>query len=55
MLDYRPSFPPEYSPGIGVIGCGHIVKTAHLPAYAKYGLDVVGVYDIVPEATRGIR
>jgi predicted dehydrogenase len=53
-LDYRPSFPPEYSPGIGVVGCGHIVKTAHLPAYTKYGLDVVGVYDVAPEATSGV-
>ena len=52
--DYRPSFPPEYSPGIGLIGCGHIVKTAHLPAYANYGLDVVGVYDVASEATRGV-
>jgi predicted dehydrogenase len=53
-LDYRPSFPPEYSPGIGVVGCGHIVKAAHLPAYTKYGLDVVGVYDVAPEATSGV-
>jgi predicted dehydrogenase len=53
-VEYRPSFPPGYSPGIGIVGCGHIVKTAHLPAYAKYGLDVVGVYDVAPEATSGI-
>ena len=52
---YRPSFPAGYRPGIGIVGCGHIVKLAHLPAYAKYGLDVVGVYDVNPEATRGVR
>ena len=51
--DYRPSFPDKYRPGIGIIGCGHIVQTAHLPAYAKYGCDVAGVYDIRAEATRG--
>jgi predicted dehydrogenase len=54
-LPYRPSFPPDYRPGIGIVGCGHIVKTAHLPAYADYGCTVVGVYDPVPKATAGVR
>lgn len=54
MIDARPSFPGDYRPGIGIVGCGHIVKKAHLPAYAKYGCTVVGVYDVVREATRGI-
>jgi predicted dehydrogenase len=54
-LDYKPRFPSDYRPGIGIIGCGGIVKGAHLPAYAKYGLNVVGVYDVRPEATEGIR
>jgi len=53
--DHRPSFPPDYRPGIGIVGCGGIVKEAHLPAYTAYGLDVVGVYDPAPEATEGIR
>ncbi|MBA3433271.1 MAG: Gfo/Idh/MocA family oxidoreductase [Actinobacteria bacterium] len=53
--EYRPSFPAAYRPGIGIIGCGGIVKLAHLPAYAAYGVDVVGVYDPAPEATRGVR
>ena len=52
---YRPSFPPDYRPGVGIIGCGGIVKLAHLPAYAKYGVEVVGVYDAAPEATEGIQ
>jgi predicted dehydrogenase len=52
--EHRPSFPEGYRPGIGVVGCGGIVKLAHLPAYRKYGVNVVGVYDISPEATRGV-
>lgn len=54
-LDYRPSFPAGYRPGIGIVGCGGIVRTAHLPGYRRYGQRVVGVYDVRPEATAGIR
>jgi predicted dehydrogenase len=54
VIDYRPSFPPGYRPGIGIVGCGQIVRNAHLPAYAQYGCDVVGVYDVSPAATRGL-
>jgi predicted dehydrogenase len=54
MIEYRPSFPVGYRPGIAIVGCGHIVKKAHLPAYEKYGCNVVGVYDAAPEATRGV-
>jgi predicted dehydrogenase len=42
---YQPSFPKDKSLGIGILGCGNIVRNAHLPAYAKHGLKVVGVYD----------
>jgi predicted dehydrogenase len=52
---YRPAFPSDYRPGVGIIGCGGIVKLAHLPAYTKYGVDVVGVFDASPEATEGIQ
>ena len=52
--DYRPSFPRDYRPGIGIVGCGGIAKLAHLPAYEAYGVNVVGVYDPLPEATRGV-
>jgi predicted dehydrogenase len=31
------------------------VRTAHLPGYARYGQRVVGVYDVRPEATEGVR
>lgn len=55
LPEYRPSFPAAYRPGVGIVGCGGIVKLAHLPAYQSYGIDVVGVYDPAPEATEGIR
>ena len=54
-LDYKPSFPDGYRPGIGIVGCGRIVRSSHLPSYARYGQRVVGVYDVRPEATVGIR
>jgi predicted dehydrogenase len=54
-LDYRPTFPPGYRPGLGLVGCGDIARSWHLPAYAEYGVDVVGVYDPAPEATKGIQ
>ena len=53
-LHYRPAFPDTYRPGIGIVGCGGIVKLAHLAAYDAYGVDVVGVYDPLPEATDGL-
>jgi predicted dehydrogenase len=53
-LDYRPSFPAGFRPGLGLIGCGDIARSWHLPAYAEYGVNVVGVYDPAPEATEGI-
>jgi predicted dehydrogenase len=53
-LDYRPSFPEDYRPGIGIVGCGRVVRTAHLPGYRRYGQRVVGVYDVRPEATDGV-
>jgi predicted dehydrogenase len=52
---YRPRFPAAYRPGIGIVACGRIVRKAHLPAYRKHGLRIVGVYDPSPEATRGVR
>jgi predicted dehydrogenase len=50
-IAYRPSFPRGYAPGIGLIGCGAVARAWHLPAYGKYGVDVVGVYDPLPAAT----
>jgi predicted dehydrogenase len=45
-LAYQPRFPRDYRPGIGIIGCGGIVQNAHLPAYTKNNLHVVGAHDI---------
>jgi predicted dehydrogenase len=53
-VDYRPTFPLGYRPGVGLIGCGDIARSWHLPAYDKYGVRVVGVHDPAPEATAGI-
>lgn len=55
MIEHRPSFPAAYAPGVAVVGCGGVAKDWHLPAYEKYGVDVVGVYDPRPEAVEGIR
>ncbi|GHO47418.1 Gfo/Idh/MocA family protein [Ktedonospora formicarum] len=54
-LDDEPRFPRGKRSGIGIIGCGHIVQTAHLPAYEKYGLNIVGVYDISEQAMRTVQ
>jgi predicted dehydrogenase len=42
--DYRPQFPAGSHAGIAILGSGQIARTAHLPAYGQYGLDVVGVW-----------
>lgn len=54
-LPYQPGFPADYRPGIGIIGCGNIVRQAHLPAYQKHGLNLVGAFDAVPAATAGLQ
>jgi predicted dehydrogenase len=54
-VEYRPTFPSDYRPGVGLIGFGDIARSWHLPAYDKYGVRVVGVYDPAPAATAGIR
>jgi predicted dehydrogenase len=38
--------PPSLRKGIGIVGAGGIVEYAHLPAYAKAGLEVIGVFDL---------
>jgi predicted dehydrogenase len=50
---YQPVF-PDHRPGIGIVGCGHIVRKAHIPAYATYGCEVVGIYDVRPDAADGL-
>ncbi|WP_199614044.1 Gfo/Idh/MocA family protein [Paenibacillus alkalitolerans] len=38
--------------GIGLIGCGNIANSAHLPAYRKYGFHVAACCDVNEEAAR---
>lgn len=52
--DYRPRFPTGPLPGVAVLGCGRIAQSAHLPAYAAYGVDVVGVWSRSPSTTAGL-
>ncbi|MEL4504621.1 Gfo/Idh/MocA family oxidoreductase [Luteococcus sp. H138] len=49
--DHRPRIPAS-PPGIGILGCGRIARSAHLPAYRQYGLPVVGVWS--RSGTRGV-
>ena len=52
--DHRPRFPAD-RPGVAVLGAGRIAQSAHLPAYAAHGVDVVGVWSRTPATTAGIR
>jgi predicted dehydrogenase len=52
---YAPA-PPAEPLGIGILGCGWIAQSAHIPGYVQYGLPIAGVYDIDPEiAARAVR
>lgn len=44
-LDFAPCLPQGPAPAIAICGTGGIVNDAHLPAYAKAGFRVEGVYD----------
>ena len=46
-LDIRPC-PRRTDYGIGIIGCGWVVKNYHIPAYRARGLNVVAVADLQP-------
>ncbi len=46
--------PDEHRRGIALVGAGAIVDSAHLPAYAGAGLDVVGIYDVDQERARDV-
>jgi predicted dehydrogenase len=53
--DYRPAAPPpavarKY--GIAIVGCGTIVRMAHLPAYKANSYRVVAACDVVEPAAR---
>lgn len=53
MRDLLQAWPRPTRPlPIVVIGAGAIVRTAHLPAYARLGLPIAGLYDIDPNQAR---
>lgn len=49
LPDYRPRFPPRPLPRVAILGAAGIATTAHLPAYARYGVEVVGVWSRHPD------
>lgn len=54
LPDTRPRFPADRS-GVAVLGAGTIAQSAHLPAYARYGVGVTGVWSRSAARTDGIR
>ena len=54
LPDPSPRFPADRS-GVAVLGCGTIAQTAHLPAYAGYGVGVTGVWSRTPATTATVR
>jgi predicted dehydrogenase len=40
--------------GIAMVGCGTIMTAATMPCYRKHNLNVVGCYDIKPEASAAL-
>ena len=54
LPDPSPRFPADRS-GVAVLGCGTIAQTAHLPAYARYGVGVTGVWSRTPATTSTVR
>ena len=54
-LDYQPTPPDKRDYGIGVVGCGGIVRHAHLPAYRQFGYRVTGCCDIDPAAVNAVQ
>lgn len=53
--DYQPTPPEKKDYGIGIVGCGGIVRHAHLPAYRQFGYRVTGCCDIDPAAVAAVR
>ena len=50
---WQPELPKKPRP-ILIIGCGGIVRDAHLPAYKLAGFDVAGVTDVDPAKARSL-
>jgi predicted dehydrogenase len=53
MRDLQQAWPrPAHPRPIVVIGAGAIVRTSHLPAYARLGFPIAGLFDIDPAQAR---
>ena len=50
--DYRPHFPDTSRHVVAILGAGAIARTAHLPAYRKYGVRVAGVWSRTARSAR---
>lgn len=53
--DYQPAAPEKKDYGIGIVGCGGIVRHAHLPAYRQFGYRVTACCDIDPGAVEAVQ
>jgi predicted dehydrogenase len=53
LVDIKPQLEPNLDYGIGIVGAGHIVNWAHLPAYRKAGFNVVGIFDLAKDKAVG--
>jgi predicted dehydrogenase len=53
-LDTAPRFPADRG-GVAILGAGAIAQSAHLPAYERYGVGVVGVWSRRAETTADVR
>jgi predicted dehydrogenase len=51
--DYRPRIPAS-PPRVGLVGAGAIARSAHLPAYAAWGIPVVAVASRTAESARAL-
>jgi predicted dehydrogenase len=52
--DTAPRFPTDRG-GVAILGAGTIAQSAHLPAYERYGVGVVGVWSRSPDTTATVR
>jgi predicted dehydrogenase len=50
--DYLPQPPTKKDYGIGVVGCGSIVRSAHLPAYRAWEYSIRGCCDVDENAAK---
>lgn len=57
LPDERPRFPddPALRGGVAILGAGAIAQSAHLPAYEKYGVGVVGAWSRSQATLAGVR